>query len=139
MKYSSVSVLESQSRRVNCRRAFQLAVVLAAVVLIAPQATATSGPPGSEAPHGSTPGDTVSPEVAAAQKRVADLQTKLRSLQEQLAKLQAHEPPRADPAHASWQQQVDKAQYQVNVAKQELAAAEANLKKLKAVAAQSGH
>jgi hypothetical protein len=76
MNYSNVSVHHPRSRRVGCLPAFRATVLLAAVVLTAPLATADVNPIDNIHPHGGAPGpsSTDSPEITAAKKKVADLQ-----------------------------------------------------------------
>jgi peptidoglycan hydrolase CwlO-like protein len=152
MNHPNVPVHESRSRRAGFLPAFRLTVILAAVVLTAPFARADVSPLFNNQPRSDTPGtsSTDSPEIAAAQKKVADLQKQLHSLQDQLTNLNAQEPQdlgknasaddqkRYRLAHGSWQQQVDKLQHQIHSVKAQLAVAEEKLRVLKAQAARSG-
>lgn len=147
MNYPSVSVHKFRSRRFGCLPAFRLTVVLTAVVLTAPFATALT----SEPARAGTPGSNDSPEITAAKKKVADLQTRLHTLLDQMAKLKAQEPQDPGPnvsedarkkyktAHASWQQQVDKVQHQIDVLNQQLTIAQKELQAAQAKAGQGGH
>lgn len=147
MKYPNVPVREPRVRRAGSLPAFRLTAILAAVILAAPFATALT----SEPARAATPGSNDSPEITAAKKKVADLQTRLHTLLDQMAKLKAQEPQDPGPngtedarkkyktAHASWQQQVDKVQHQIDVVNQQLAVAQHELQGLQAKAGQGGH
>lgn len=151
MNYPNVLVHDSRPRRVGCPPAFRLTIILAAVVLTAPFAAAVNPVLNTEPPRADTPGGTVSPEIAAAQKKVNDLSARLHSLQVQSADLKAKEPQdpgknasendrkKYNQAHYIWQQQVDKVQHQIDSVKTQLAVAQKELQALKAKAAQSGH
>jgi hypothetical protein len=146
MNHPNVPVPESRPRRTRFLPAFQLTVVLAAVVLTAPFAAALT----SEPPRASNPGG-ITGEIMAAQKKVADLQKQLHTYQDQMASLKAQEPqdpgPSASPsdkkkyanAHSSWQQRVNTGQQLIDSISAQLVDAEANLKRLKAQAAEGGH
>jgi uncharacterized coiled-coil protein SlyX len=132
--------------------AFPLTVTLAVVVLTAPFATAVN-PIDNIHPHGSAPGtsSTDSPEIAAAKKKVADLQKQLSSLLVQMRTLKDQEPQDPGPnasedarkkykiAHSSWQQRVDKVQHQIDAVNQQLALAQHQLEAPQAKAGQGGH
>jgi peptidoglycan hydrolase CwlO-like protein len=139
MNHPNVPVPESRSRRVGYLPAFQRTAIFAAVVLTAPFAAAVNPVLNTDLPRAATPGGAVSPEIAAAQKKVNDLSARLHALQVQLSDLKAKEPAQSDKAHGAWQQQVDKLQHQIDSVKQQLAAAEKELQALKAKAAQGGH
>ena len=146
MNHPNVPVPESRPRRSRLLPAFQLTVVLAAVVLTAPFAAALT----SEPARASSPGG-IAGEIIAAQMKVNDLQKQLHTYLDQMANLKAHEPRDPGPtasasdkknyinAHSSWQQRVDSCQKLIDAVNAQLIAAEANLKRLKAQAAESGH
>lgn len=152
MKYPNVPVYESRFRHVGRLSAFRLTVILAAVVLTAPFAVADSNPLNNNHTRADTPGtsSTDSPEVAAAKRKVADLQIKLLMFQDHLADLQTQEPKDPGPnasagdrkkyktAHSAWQQNVDKIQHQIDYVKQQLAIAQKELQAAEA-AARGGH
>jgi hypothetical protein len=139
------NVPESRPRRTRFRSAFQLTVVLAAVVLTAPFAAALTSEPARASPSG------IAGEIIAAQMKVNDLQKQLHTYQDQMANLKAREPRDPGPnasasdkmnyinAHSSWQQRVDSCQKLIDAVNAQLTAAEANLKRLKAQAAEGGH
>ena len=153
MNYPNVPVQDSRSRRFGCMPAFKWAFILAAVVLTAPLATADGNPFDNNHTRADTPGtsSTDSPEIAALKKKVADLQRQLGALMAQMRTLKDQEPQ--DPgskgtedarkkyqiAHASWQQQVDKLQYQVAAVNQLLAQAQHQLQALQIKTGQGGH
>jgi len=153
MNYSNVPVQDSRSRRFGCMPAFKWAFILAAVVLTAPLATADGDPFDNNHTRADTPGtsSTDSPEITALKKKVADLQKQLGALMAQLRTLRDQEPQDPGPnasedarkkykiAHASWQQQVDKVQHQIEAVNQLLALAQHQLQGLQAKAGQGGH
>jgi uncharacterized coiled-coil protein SlyX len=150
MNYSNVSVHHPRSRRVGCLPAFRMTVILVAVVLTAPFATADVNPIDNIHPTGGAPGpsSTDSPEIAALKKKVADLQRQLASLTAQVRALRDQEPQDPGPnasvdakkrykiAHSSWQQQVDKVGQQIVLLSQQLAQAQHQLQALQAKAGQ---
>jgi peptidoglycan hydrolase CwlO-like protein len=141
MNYPNVHVIESRSRRAGFLPALQLTVVLAAVVLTVPFATALT----------SEPARSDGGAVVAAQKNVIDLQKQLRSLQDQLRNLNSREPknPGANAsandeksyklAHDKWQQQVDKLMGMIDALNAQIIVAEGKLKGLQEQAGQGGH
>jgi hypothetical protein len=145
MHHPNVPVSESRPRRTRFLPAFQLTVVLAAVVLTAPFAAALTSEPARASPSG------IAGEIIAAQMKVNDLQKQLHTYLAQLASLKAQEPRDPGPnasaddkkkytiAHAAWQQRVDAGQHLIDATNAQLVAAEADLKRLKAQAAEGGH
>ena len=141
MNHPNFPVHESRSRRFGCLPAFRLTVILAAVILTAPFATAVT----------SEPARSDGGALVAAQKNIADLQKQLRSLQDQLANLNSREPKNPGPnasandeksyklAHDKWQQQVDKLKGMIDALNAQLIVAEAKLKEQQLQAGQGGH
>jgi hypothetical protein len=152
MNYSNVPVHKSRFRQAGRLSAFRMTVILAAVVLAAPFATAVN-PIDNIHPTGDTPPPSSidSSEIAAMKQRVADLKRQLSALMAQMRTLKDQEPQ--DPvsrgneearkkyqsAHAAWQRQVDKVQQQIVSVNQLLAQAQHQLQALQLKAGQSGH
>jgi peptidoglycan hydrolase CwlO-like protein len=141
MIHPNVPVHESRSRHVGRLSVFRMTVILAAVVLTAPFATALT----------SEPARSDGGALVAAQKHITDLQKQLRTLQDQLANLNTREPKSPGPnasandeksyklAHDKWQQQVDTLKGMIAALNAQLVAAEGKLKEQQLQAAQGRH
>ncbi|HUL53320.1 MAG TPA: hypothetical protein VLT83_07925 [Opitutaceae bacterium] len=142
MKPSVASVSQIRCRPRGFSRYLLWSALAASVVVGALPAPGSAPAPSVPHTRAGNPGGTVSPEVAAAQKAVADLEARLHGLQTQMADLKAQEPQapgqnateaerkKYQKAHIEWQNRVDKLQHQIDSVQQQLAAAREKLQAL---------